>query len=110
MKKSKQQQVPSQEHEPIDSTEFFETMPISISDAPWRADHFVYRDDAVIDHHDEKYDNPGKNIESEIKTTAIITLVLVLITAVALSLFIWRGLTTVKGNINQLTDTTSYEL
>ena len=110
MKKSNQQQVPTQEQEPVDSTDFFEAMPMAVSDAPWRAGHFVYRDDAAIDQYDEKHDNTGNSIENEIKTTAIITLVLVLITAVALSLFIWRGLSTVKGNINQVTDSTSYEL
>lgn len=104
MKNSKQTELP------VESTEFFETMPMAANDSPWRAGHFVYRDDAAIDPYDDTFADKGNTIEREIKTTAIITLVLVLITAVALSLFIWSGLTSVKGTVNQVTDTTSYEL
>lgn len=97
MKKSKKPPTP------VESTDFFETMPMTAS-------HFVYRDDASINPYDENINNDSHSIESEIKTTAIVTLVLVMITAVALSLFIWRGLSTVKGNMNQVTGPTSYEL
>ncbi len=104
MKKSKKPATP------VELTDFFETMPMAMNDSAWRGGHFVYRDDAVMDHYHEKQRDTTNTIEKEIKTTAIITLVLVLITAVALSLFIWRGLNTIKGNVNQITDTTSYEL
>ncbi len=104
MKKSKQSQIP------MESTDFFETMPMTLNDAPWSDSHFVYRDDASIDPYDGSYANSGNSIENEIKTTAIITLVLVLITAVALSLFIWQGLGAVKGNMNQPIGATSSEL
>ena len=79
---------------PEEATEFFETMPMT-------ANHFVYRDDVT---EDSKTQYSHSDIHQEIKTTAIITLVLVAITAVALGLLIWRGLSTVKGSMNQVSD------
>jgi hypothetical protein len=101
MKKAKEPKITEE------STDFFESMPFALNDSPWRAGHFVYRDDATIDHYEE---NTSGSIENEIKTTSIITLVLVLITAVALGLLIWKGLVSVKGDVNQVTSTTLYEL
>jgi hypothetical protein len=95
MKKAKEPKITEE------STDFFESMPFALNDSPWRAGHFVYRDDAT---------NTSGSIENEIKTTSIITLVLVLITAVALGLLIWKGLVSVKGDVNQVTSTTLYEL
>ena len=86
----------SQLEEPVD---FFEAMPMT-------AGHFVFRDDA-IDHIDQ---DKSDDITQEIKTTAIITLVLVLITAVALSLLIWRGLDTIRGTVSPTAGAPSLEL
>lgn len=82
-----------------DQVDFFETMPMT-------AGHFVFRDDAtkVIT------ENSSHDIAQEIKTTAIVTLVLVLVTAVALSLLIWRGLDTIRGTVNPTASTTNLEL
>lgn len=82
----------------VESTDFFETMPMS-------AGHFVFRDDAIAldeKNHDDR--------AQEIKTTAIITLVLVMITAVALGLIVWKGLETIRGTVSPAPNVTSPEL
>jgi hypothetical protein len=81
--------------EPVD---FFETMPMA-------AGHFVFRDDTI-----ELEDKNHDDITGEIKATAIITLVLVLVTAVALGLLVWRGLDTIRGTVNPTANATSLEL
>ncbi|MEO7617370.1 MAG: hypothetical protein ABIS59_00850 [Candidatus Saccharibacteria bacterium] len=82
----------------VESTDFFETMPMT-------AGHFVFRDDTI-----ELEDKNHDDLAHEIKATAIITLVLVLVTAVALSLLVWRGLDTIRGTVSPTADATSLEL
>jgi len=85
--------------EETDPADFFETMPMT-------AGHFVYRDDAM----GALNEKDSISIEDEIKTTAIITLVLVLVTAIALGLLIWRGLDTIKGTTTPTANSSSLEL
>ena len=85
-----------QQEEPVD---FFEAMPMT-------AGHFVFRDDAT----DSIQEDTSSSLAQEIKTTAIVTLVLVLVTAVALSLLIWRGLDTIRGTVDPTANATSFEL
>lgn len=97
-------------HKPVtteeaESVEFYEAMPMAASDSPWRAGHFVYRDD-VMDAPMEE----SSHLRDEIKTTAIITLVLVAVTAVALGLIIWRGLGTLEAGSGQTANSPQYEL
>jgi hypothetical protein len=80
-----------------ESTDFFEAMPMT-------AGHFVFRDDVVDD------EMTHSNIQDEIRTTAIVTLVLVAIVAVALSLLVWQGLGTIKGITAPTANATSTEL
>ncbi len=89
-----------------ESTDFFETLSMT-------ADHYIFHDDTVDTSWDQEVDNYAllneSDVQSEIKTTAIITLVLVLITSVALGLIVWRGLTSLQNTTNS-TNATSYEL
>lgn len=61
--------------------EFYETMPMTASS------HYVYRDDAPA------------QAEPNVRRTAIITLVLVAIVALAVGLIIAKGLSLVQGEV-----------
>ena len=87
------------ETEKIESDNFFETMPMM-------ADHFAYRDDS--DSYLEL--SPDAKMERQIRSTAIITLLLVAIAALALGVLVWRGLNTIQGAVSPTTDATSFEL
>ena len=90
-----------------ESTDFFETLSMT-------ADHYIFHDDSEDSHGREEADNYAllnkPDIASEMKTTAIITLVLVLITSVALGIIIWRSLATMQGAVHANSTANSYEL
>lgn len=69
--------------QPDETTDFFESMPMT-------AGHYVYRDDTM----DAEAEHDS--IQNEIRTTAIITLVLVAIVAVALGVLVWQGIGTLR--------------
>ncbi len=78
----------------IESTDFFEAMPMT-------AGHFVFRDDSIDENFASEEDH--QKLQDEIRTTAIITLVLVAVVAVALSVLLWGGLGALKGSLPHTT-------
>lgn len=74
----------------VDTTEFYESIPMASS-------HFAYRDDTI----EMPETHVRTNKQDEFKTTAIVTLVLVTVTAVALGLIVWNGLGTLGIDSSQ---------
>lgn len=65
--------------------EFYETMPMAVSP------HYVYRDDAI---------EAPIEVTPNARRTAIITLVLVALVAVAMGLLIVKGLGLIRGDLS----------